>query len=176
MSPFKAFISLAALLITTVSAVPTQIHERAASCPSGSFRMKLFSQNANGQMIWNGQYATDLGGPLGSTSSATQASSFYVDSSSNLIENGEGDAGCILTAPHFTQPTNTTILIAKAACLNSNLPMVECIPTPQYNMCWAGPNKVIQQCGQFILFNPSQIPSAGGASCGPVLNFGIQNC
>ena len=176
MSPIKAFISLAALLIAAASAVPTQIHERDASCPSGSFRMKLFYQNANGQMVWNGQYATNLGGPLGSTSSATQATSFYVDSSSNLIENGEGDAACILTAPYFTQPTNTTVLIAKQSCKNSGMPMVECIQTPQYNLCWAGPNQVMQQCGRFILFNPSQIASAGGASCGPALNFGIQNC
>ena len=176
MSPVKAFISLAAVLITTISAIPTQVHERAASCPSGSFRLKLYYENADGQMAWNGQYANDLGGPLGSTSSASQASSFYVDGNSNLIENGEGDIGCILTAPYAGQPTNTTVFTSKGTCQAYNYPLVECIKTPQYNMCWAGPNKVIQQCGQFILFNAQKIPSAGGASCGPELNFFIQNC
>ena len=177
MSPFKAIISLAALLIATISAAPTQVHERAVSCPSGSFRVKLFYENANGQMVWNGQYVYDLGGPLGSTSSASQARSFYLDSNSNLIENDDDSfTGCILRAPFGSLPTNTTVFTSKADCQADGYPLVECIKTPQYNMCWAGPNKVIQQCGEFILFNAQQIPSAGGASCGPALNFFIDNC
>ena len=139
--------------------------------------MKLFSENANGQLVWNGGYATDLGGPLGSTSSASQASSFYVDSSSNLIETGDnGDAGCLLTAPFVGLPTNTTVFVSKSGCQAQNNLLVECIQSPQYNVCWAGPNRVIQQCGQIIQFNAQQIPSAGGANCGPVLSFGIQDC
>ena len=176
MSPIKAIISLAALLLTTISALPTEIHERAASCPSGSFRMRLMSQNANGQMVWNGQYATDLGGPMGTTSSAAQALSYYVDSSSNLIENGSGWAACTLNAPYFTMPTNSTAIIKKSSCQANGYAMVECIQTPQYNMCWAGSNKVIQQCGQFISFTPKQVASTDGTPCGPPLSFGIENC
>lgn len=176
MFPSKAIISLAALLIATISALPTQFEERAtAECPSGFFRMKLFTQNADGNMIWNGQCATDLGGPLGSTSSASSAAAFNVDSNSNLVR-PSGYAGCLLTAPYVDQPTNTTILIPPSACQNEKMPMVQCTKSWQYNLCSAGDNKVKQQCGRFILFNPQKIASAGGFSCGPALNFSIDNC
>ncbi|KAL8792046.1 MAG: hypothetical protein Q9195_005387 [Heterodermia aff. obscurata] len=145
MSPIKALISLAVLLITTVSALPAQVQERSASCPSGSFRMKLYYQNANGQMVWNGLYANDLGGPIGSTSSASEASTFYVDSNKNLIENGSGGfAGHISTGPYFGQPTNTTVFSTRPDNPAATAPWVQCIQTPQYNMCWAGSNKYIQ--------------------------------
>ena len=176
MSPVKTLICLAALLITTISAIPTQIQGRAGSCPPGNFRMKLYTQNANGQMVWNGQYAKALGGPLGSTSSASAATWFSVDSSSNLIESSAGYAACILTAPFQSEPTNSTVILTKQNCQGNGYPMVECIKTPQYNMCWAGPNNVVQQCGQFISFNPRQSSSADGTSCGPALNFFIENC
>ena len=175
MSPLKTLIPLVALLMTTISAMPTQIEER-ATCPSGSFRMKLYTENTNGQMVWNGRYINDLGGPMGSTTSVSQAPSYYVDSNSNLIENGEGFAACILNAPYYTEPTNSTVVISKGNCQANGYALVECIQTPQYNLCWAGANKVIQQCGNFILFNPKQIASAGGASCGPALSFFIDKC
>ena len=176
MSPIKTLVALAALLITAISAVPTQLQERAASCPAGSFRMKLYSQNANGQMVWNGQYAKGLGGPLGSTPTESEAASFYVDGNKNLVKNGDGVTGCINPAPYAGQPQNTTVFLWNDYCKSNHWPMVECIQTPQYNMCWAGPNNYIQQCGQYIVFTPQTVPSAGGLNCGPALNFFIQNC
>ncbi|KAG6997645.1 hypothetical protein G7Y79_00039g076070 [Physcia stellaris] len=185
MSPTKLFISLAALLITTTSAIPTQIHERAKACAPGSFRMKYYYENSNGQMAWNGLYAKDLGGPLGSTKSKDDASvsAFSVDSDGSLFHPYSGYVGCLTTEPYYpddqaeaTQPANMTVFIDKGYCGNGRSPKVECIKTPQYNMCWAGQNKVIQQCGQFVVFSPDRIPSAGGASCGPPLFFFIDNC
>lgn len=178
MSPIETFISLAALLITAISAIPTQVHERATSCPSGAFRMKYYYENANGNMVWNGQYAKDLGGPLGSTPSKAEASTspFSVENDGSLFHPASFYTACILTAPHSTQPTNTTVFFQKDYCYRNGYPMVECIKTPQYNLCSAGENKVIQQCGDYVLFNYDQISSAGGASCGPPLSLFIDNC
>ena len=177
MSPIKAVIALAALLVTSNSAMPMELHERyTESCPSGSFRMKLYSRNSNGQMVWNGQYVANGGGPLEVTSTASAAMSFYVDNNKNLIESDDAFAACVSTIPHYDQPINTTIVLTKSNCQANNFPMVECIQTPQYNECWAGSNQVVQQCGKYILLNSEQISSAGGASCGPVLDFFIDKC
>ena len=115
---------------------------------------------------------------MGSTTVRTGATSYHLggDKNNNLIENDEGKFGCIERAPYYDVPANGTVLISKAGCQQSGNTMVECIQTPQYNMCLAGDNKVIQQCGEIIVFSPSKQAAAGGKACGPSLNFFIENC
>ena len=186
MGPLKTILLLITISTALVSALPaTGLQPRQSSsqgsCPSGYYRIKLYTKNSNGQMVWTGQYVHNSGGLLrGNSDYPGSLIASRIDSNGNwVVQNPQGPEStvCVRLQDGRGQGLMNVLESYLTDCQDMGYPPVSCIQTPQYSLCSSAQNKYVQQCGERLYMVSSLMKkNIIGETCGPSLSFFIAPC